>query len=148
MKYALLIITLVVIAVAFTFLWITQRELNTGEADIGGTRINVEIASTIPTRTKGLSDRVSLADDTGMVFVFPVAAKHPIWMKDMNFAIDIIWVRREEIVDIAPNVKPPGPDGELRVYKPRLEADMVVEVVSGFTEEHGIKIGDELKVVQ
>ena len=44
---------------------------------------------------KGLSGRDNLADDEGMFFVFEKSDIYPFWMKDMKFAIDIIWIMED-----------------------------------------------------
>lgn len=63
---------------------------------IGGKKIRVDIADTVVTRTQGLSGRTSLAETDGMLFVFENADRYGFWMKDMNFAIDIIWIDPEK----------------------------------------------------
>ncbi len=144
-------IVLILIAVAFalSFVWLrfSQEQFGKGEARLGGAVVRVDIASTIPTQRRGLSGRESLPDGTGMAFLFWAPARHAIWMKDMRFAIDIVWARDGKIVDIAPNVPPPTvPDELLRTYLPRLEADVVIELPAGFAAEHGLKIGDAAEV--
>lgn len=144
-------IALILIAVAFalSFVWLrfSQEQFGKGEVRLGGTVVQVDIASTIPTQRRGLSGRESLPDGTGMAFVFWAPARHAIWMKDMRFAIDIVWARDGKIVDIAPNVPPPAtPDEHLQTYLPRLESDTVIELPAGFAAEHGLKIGDPAEV--
>lgn len=144
---------LVIAAVAFagSFVWLrfSQERFGTGEARLGGAVVQVDIAASIPTLRRGLSGRDSLPDGTGMAFLFARPAKHAIWMKDMRFAIDIVWVRSGKIVDIAPNVPPPATsDAELQTYLPRLESDTVIELPAGFAAEHGLKIGDPVEVTR
>lgn len=142
-----LIAIAVLFAGSFVFLRITQERTVRGEATLGGTTVSVEIAATIPTLRRGLSGRDSLPDGTGMVLQFPRPERHAIWMKDVRFAIDVVWVREGKIVDIAPNV-PPEPVDEAfpSIYEPRLEADTVIELPAGFAAEHGLKIGDPVEV--
>ncbi len=146
MRY-LLIIAAVVFTLSFVGLRLSQERLGKGEVRLGEARVQVEIAASIPTQRRGLSKRASLPDGTGMVFLFPTPARQAIWMKDMRFAIDIVWARSGKIVDIAPNVPPPAtPDEPLQTYLPRLESDMVIELPAGFATEHGLKIGDPVEV--
>lgn len=59
------------------------------------------------TRVKGLSDRTELKPQTGMLFVFDDSAKECIWMKDMHFNIDIIWLdETKKVTKILQNVSP------------------------------------------
>jgi uncharacterized membrane protein (UPF0127 family) len=67
-------------------------------------------------------------------------------MKDMKFAIDIIWVKDNKIVDITPNVEPQPNKSvfNLTVYYPSEAVDKVLELVAGTAEKYNIKINDEI----
>lgn len=135
-------------AMAASFAWLAwrQNQYGHGTLTIGGQAVSVEIAQTMATRMRGLSGRPSLPDGQGMVFLFPFPGKHAMWMPNMHFSIDIIWVRDGSIVDIAPNV-PPQPAGELpRTYPPRLPANMVIELPTGTANRLGLKIGDTVSL--
>jgi uncharacterized membrane protein (UPF0127 family) len=111
------------------------------------TVIRAEVAATGSTRKNGLSGRQSLGAGEGMLFLFPLADRYPFWMIDMEFPIDIIWIRGRTVVDIAANVPPPIPGttvADLPLYFPRLPADKVLEISAGAAKRAGIKIGDEL----
>lgn len=146
MKTTVMGISAAALLVAFVLLWFIQHRFGKGEAVIAGRTIPVEIASTMVTRAKGLSGRQSLPDDTGMVFLFPLAGKHAMWMPDMRFSIDILWVREGKIVDIAPGVQPMQKGEAPRIYEPRLAADMVVELPAGYAVAHDVHIGDTVEV--
>ena len=61
--------------------------------------ITVEVVDTPETRQQGLSNRASLGDDEGMLFVFDdVSSNHCFWMKDMQFPIDMVWLDEEKRV--------------------------------------------------
>lgn len=111
------------------------------------TLIRAEVASTALARQKGLSGRTSLGAHEGMLFVFPVADHYPFWMIDMHFPIDILWIRGQTVVDIAPDVPAPasGASAEtLPLYLPRFPADKVLEIPAGAAARAGIVIGDVL----
>ena len=42
--------------------------------------------------TRGLSGRDNLKKGTGMLFVFDEIKKHSMWMPDMKFPLDVIWL--------------------------------------------------------
>lgn len=67
-------------------------------AKINGRQYEVTIADTTTERQRGLSGRTSLARDHGMVFVFDQSDRHCMWMKDMRFAIDMLWVNDQGVV--------------------------------------------------
>src|SRR6266542_6597913 len=57
-----------------------------------------QVAKTQPTREKGLSGTTSLRSEEAMLFVYDSDGKWPIWMKDMNYPIDIIWLDKDKKV--------------------------------------------------
>ena len=97
---------------------------------------------------RGLGGRESLADDRGMLFVFPQSGPHSFWMKDMLIPIDIIWISAEGRVVEVKTVQPePGvPDDQLSVYNPNDPALYVLEVRAGLAAEKGVQVGDEAQI--
>lgn len=106
--------------------------------------IRIEIADTAAERTQGLSGRSELGSTSGLLFVFDTSGFHGIWMKDMNFAIDVIWINdRFEIVDIEPNLKP---ETYPKIFEPRVPARFVLETNANYAESFGIKIGERINI--
>lgn len=107
--------------------------------------INAQVANSQNLRKKGLSNKESLSLNSGMLFVFDKAGDWGIWMKDMKFAIDIIWINAEkQIIAIAKNV-PPQPktkDKDLIIYKPGKNAKYILEINAGLSVRHGLVEGD------
>jgi uncharacterized membrane protein (UPF0127 family) len=69
--------------------------------------INFELASDNRSRLRGLSDRDNLPKDRGLLFIFDKQEEQCIWMKDMRFPIDILWLDdNKKILKIEPNVSP------------------------------------------
>ncbi|MBU0758073.1 MAG: DUF192 domain-containing protein [Nanoarchaeota archaeon] len=107
-----------------------------------GSCIDAEVMDTAEKRTKGLMGRESLAEEKGMLFVFDKSGEYAFWMKDTNFAIDMIWVdESDRIVHIERNAQPCKAD-PCKVYAPNADSLFVIEVVSGYSIEHGINKGD------
>jgi uncharacterized membrane protein (UPF0127 family) len=109
----------------------------------------VEVASTIMQKANGLSFRPSLAPDTGMLFLFGSSSIQTFWMKDMNFALDMIWIGGDTVLGFAENVPPPAPGTpiwSLRVYSSPDGTDKVLEVNAGTVAKYNIKVGDMIKV--
>ena len=131
----------------FPDLMLTQPAPKAKHLTIGSTTIALEIADTQSTRSKGLSDRSSLDQNSGMLFVFTETKKYQFWMKGMNFPIDILWIKDNVVVDILKNVPAPAkgtPDQELPLYEPITPINQVLEVNAGFVDAHGIKVGDSI----
>lgn len=109
--------------------------------------INAIVVSEAADRKKGLSGRNSLPLNQGMLFVFEKKGPYQFWMKDMKFAIDIIWIdENKKIVDIIADVPPePGTsDKKLRKYSSRSDALYVLEVNAGLSVLHELGIGDQI----
>lgn len=113
------------------------------EVVIAGQTLRAELALTPESQAQGLSDRNSLAEDAGMLFVFDRPGKYPFWMKDMNFAIDIIWIGEDlRIVYIKKDARP---ESYPEAFGPGKDAKYVLEVVSGFSEKNNLKEGDKVE---
>lgn len=137
------------IGLGFSFGW--QRwHWPTTTIRLAGQNLDVQIAQSIYQQKKGLGDRKSIAPYDGLLFSFVLLDKHGFIMRDMNFPIDIIWFQNGKVVDIASNIQPePGVDEyELRVYYPRTNANLVLEVEAGWAAENGLKIGDFMELVE
>ncbi len=103
--------------------------------------ILVELAQTEAQKALGLGGRDALLPDRGMLFPYAKTDYYTFWMKGMRFDLDIIWICKNRIVDIAANVSAPR-GGPLVKYRPRVPADQVLEVVAGYAANHGWNLGD------
>jgi uncharacterized membrane protein (UPF0127 family) len=113
---------------------------------IGTTTVQASIADSLPERIKGLSDTPYLPEGIVKLFAFGTEGEHSIWMKDMNYAIDIIWVAKAgQIVHIKNNVSPETYPESFASPKP---AWYVIETPAGFVEKSGIDVGDEVVIPQ
>lgn len=108
---------------------------------IGSASFEVEIADNPITQARGLSGREFLPENKGMLFLFSSPAKRGFWMPDMNFSLDIIWIKRNKIVGISENIPPAG-FGELEIYYSPEPADKVLEINAGLSKKYGFMTGD------
>jgi len=137
------------ISTNFSFLPQVQKE-TIKEIKINNTILQIEVADTKEKRSKGLGGREVLASNSGMLFIFPKEDKYSFWMKGLKFPIDIIWIRKNIVVDIIRNAKHPEKnqkDEILPTYLPREQVDMVLEVNGGFVNSHNIKINDTIELI-
>jgi len=118
--------------------------LATGTLVIAG-RVNltVELARTSAEQIRGLSGRPELKSGHGMLFVYDRPQPVSIWMKDMRFPLDILWIRGSRIVKIEKQAPPLDPQGPERIYT--ATADLVLEVPAGFTDHRRIRVGDTVR---
>jgi uncharacterized membrane protein (UPF0127 family) len=111
---------------------------------IGNSQLNLLIAQTEEERNQGLSGRTSLAQNEAMLFIFDTIGYYGFWMKDMHFAIDMIWLDQNfKVVSIQPNVTP---ESYPTVYQPTAPALYVLETNAGFAAQHNIQYGDKLDI--
>ncbi len=110
--------------------------------------LNVEVADNDATREQGLSGRDKLDDGKGMLFDFTNSdfRKPGFWMKDMNFSIDIIWIKDGKVIGVQANAPVPNNDGDLPVYYPPSEISQVLEVPSGWSAKNSIKVGSTVSL--
>lgn len=117
------------------------QEMEVERGVIGETSVTIEIADNDLERMHGLSGVVSMPKNHGVFFIFDESDYHGIWMKEMNFSIDIIWLNEfSEVVHIEKNI---SPETFPNVFRPSKPATYVLEFNSGFVSRNSIKLGDK-----
>ncbi len=110
---------------------------------INDVTIQVDIADTQETRVQGLSGRDSLAEGTGMLFVFDKPAQYGFWMKDMKFSVDIIWIDDKfRIIGVEKDI---SPETFPQIFSPDKDVKYVLEFSTGSSDRYNIKIGDVIQ---
>lgn len=156
--FAGLIITLFLVVGASA--WPTaQRDLTTnqtGQADKNGYAhgavnfsnivVQVQIPTTTATQEMGLAGRSSLTDQQGMLWLFTASERPSFWMRGMKMALDFIWLKNNQVVQIHSQVPPPQKDDNLQIYRPDELVDAVLEVAGGFTSRNQVNVGDIVRV--
>jgi uncharacterized membrane protein (UPF0127 family) len=106
---------------------------------------SVDVMRTDAERARGLMSRQGLDEGQGMFFVFNAQDVYPFWMKNMFFAIDILWIdKNKRVVHIESNVAPCIVD-PCPVYTPAAKAMYVLEIPAGDAVKNGITVGDTLR---
>ncbi|MDQ3018470.1 MAG: DUF192 domain-containing protein [bacterium] len=124
-----------------------EVSINAKTIVVGKEKLTIELRDTDTERAQGLSGRSRLEQDHGMLFDFTnTAYKRPaFWMKNMEFNIDIIWIKDNKIIGIAKNIPAPKTDTEkLLTYSPPSDIDYVLEVNAGWSDAHNITIGESI----
>lgn len=107
---------------------------------LGGRSYSITALRTEAELQKGLSGTESLAVDRAVVFVFPHDARWGIWMKDMNYPIDILWLDgREKIVHLVADAQPSS--YPKTTFTPPKKARYVIELPSGTIKATGVTKG-------
>ena len=115
---------------------------NIVKVQIGSTNYSLELVNTDVTRQQGLSGKPKLEPNTGMLFDFKQNGYWQIWMKDMNFAIDILWLNNQkQVVGVKQDALP---QNYPETYGAEQQSQYVIELPAGSVKERNIKIGDTL----
>lgn len=104
--------------------------------------LTVTHADTEQEREQGLSGVTKLSELGGKLFTFDNEQRHGIWMKDMNFPIDIMWFNNNlELIHIEEDV---DPDTYPAIFVPSSDARFVLEVNAHFVDSLQVQLGDRL----
>lgn len=139
---ASVVLLILVLIIQFVNVYVMPK---TAVIHIGSHRFKASIADTEKTREQGLSGTKSLSPDQAMLFVFDSNNRWAIWMKDMNYPIDIVWLDdSKKVVDfeteVAPDTYP------TKSFFPDVDARYVVELKSGTVKKKAIRIGDQVVI--
>lgn len=130
-----------IILIIVTIFFIKFRSNRSNNITIKDTTITVEIADTNTKRQQGLSDRESLPENTGLLFIFPTSDIHSFWNYHMKFPIDVLWIDDGIIKEIG-NL--PIDAGRPVTYTPKEKASYVLEVNQGVVKKYQWKLGDQV----
>jgi len=147
MKKKIISLILIGIIIILFLLSIVLNKGNIEKVCIHEKCINVEISSTPEELQRGLMFRENLAENSGMLFIFPKEGINSFWMKNTLFNIDIIWLDSDKkIVYLKEDAKPctTNPCG---IFMPESNSKYVLEVNSGFIKSNNVSLGDNFKFI-
>ncbi|MEE4216097.1 MAG: DUF192 domain-containing protein [Xanthomonadales bacterium] len=111
-----------------------------------GERFFVDLALDSDTQALGLMFREEMADDHGMLFVFPVEGMRSFWMKNCRIPLDIFYFDDElRLVNVAENARP-CKTARCPSYPSTGPAQYVLELNAGKASELGGQPGDVLEL--
>lgn len=109
---------------------------------IGRGTFNAFVADTFWKRLIGLMFRDRLDRSECMLFIFNRARRHGIWMRNMLFSIDVVWLGRDRrVVDYVEDIGPCDGLSRCTTYYPKIEDMFIIEFGSGAVRRYGIGIG-------
>lgn len=119
-----------------------ELTLMTAENDSLIATLDIEIADDEYKTQTGLMYRHSMAENQGMLFIFPDSQTRSFYMKNTEFAIDIIYFNSEkELVSIRKNAKPLD-ETSLPSEAP---SQYVLEVNGGLSDTWNLQPGDKFQ---
>lgn len=107
---------------------------------IRGHELRVELANTDETRRTGLMFRRSLAENSGMLFVYDAPGRHAMWMKNTLVALSVAFIDREGRILNIEDMEPLTETAHASVG----EAWYSLETNRGWFTRRGIRPGDRV----
>jgi len=112
-----------------------------------GAELVAEKAVTTAQRARGLMFRDELPAGQGMLLVFPDTGFRSIWMKNVRFPLDLVWLdEQDRVVHLEQNA-PPCPEEPCPDYHSLRKASTVLELNAGAVGKWGIRLGDQLEFI-
>ena len=98
-----------------------------------GTRLAAELVRTPKQHTKGLMYRDSVPPNTGMLFVYDEVKYQQIWMKNVRFDLDVVFLSDDkQITHIERNLKHSAEDApETEIHKVNGYGKYILELGAG-----------------
>ncbi len=111
--------------------------VRTVDLTVGGVAVTAEIADTPALRERGLMGRDSLAENHGMLFVYPDEQIRSFWMRNTPIALDIAFLDRNGTI-INVGTMAPNTDDSTLSLSPAMYA---LEMLAGWFEKNGVEVG-------
>lgn len=150
MRNNILILLTIFITGCFSFFYLNTSSAGEcgaykiAEISIVNTTIRADVADNECKRTLGLSGRDPMGKGEGMLFKYDSEGARGIWMKDMKFPIDILWMNKDmAIVGIGQNVVP---ETYPKIFGEEYPANYVLEVPAGFAVKNHIVLGGIISI--
>ncbi len=139
MRFKLLLITL-------CLLNITACADDSPSVTLAGERFYVDIADDDSERTRGLMFVEQMADNKGMLFLFPDERRRSFWMKNTKIPLDIFYFNAEfKLVSVSENARPCR-TAQCSHYPSSGPAKYVLELNAGKAEQLGVEAGSQLSL--
>ncbi|MCK6413098.1 MAG: DUF192 domain-containing protein [Azonexus sp.] len=119
---------------------VAQAEMPRMELTAGMYRIDAEVAADQQNRMVGLMQRKSMPQHHGMLFVFPQANTHCMWMRNTLLPLSVAFLDESGIVINVEDMQPQTEDSHCA----RRPARFALEMNLGWFRERGIKSGSKI----
>lgn len=110
------------------------------ELTAGFYRIEAEVAADDPNRMQGLMHRRNMAANQGMLFVFPQAARHCMWMRNTLLPLSVAFLDDEGRILNIEDMQPQTEDNHCAAKTARYALEMNL----GWFANKGIKPGTRI----
>ncbi|MFT5144705.1 MAG: uncharacterized membrane protein (UPF0127 family) [Rhodothermales bacterium] len=103
--------------------------------------LDIEIADTDSSRSRGLMQRESLPDKSGMLFVFEQSSMQGFYMANTLMSLDFFFIGADSVIVNTVKYAPPLSLETIPSTGPAL---WVLEVPAGFIDNYGLVAGDQV----
>ena len=104
-------------------------------------KIDIEIAESDYETQTGLMYRSGMEDNQAMLFVFDYVGWHSFYMKNTEFALDILFIDEDlKVASFTDNAQPLDESG----ISSEAPVQYVLEVNAGLREKWGVAVGDSI----
>lgn len=120
-----------------------------GKISVDNAILDVQIADTPDRMTEGLQFQKPLTYNQGMLFVFTGQQIVSMWMKDMQFPLDMIWFDSDgKVAHIEKNLLPCNESLPCQVYDGGMQnTKYVLEVTAGFVDKFNVTAKSKLIIL-
>lgn len=124
-----------------TVLFTKEGELQIHKKDSTEITLAIEFAETDYEVHTGLMYRTTMEENQGMLFIFPDVAMHSFYMKNTEFALDIIFIdENRNIASFQKNAQPLNENG----LSSQVPVKYVLEVNAGLSDKWNLAVGDSI----
>lgn len=128
-KFSLLIILTLIIS-SFTLIYFLSLKSDYLPVQAGLCNFKAELATRPIEQYRGLSNREEIAENEAMLFLFNDLSEQTFVMRNMNFPLDIIFIRDNKIVNMYRDLEPEGSSPQY-LYESKTPVDAVLEIKAG-----------------
>jgi len=118
-----------------------QTQMPRMELNVGFYRIEAEVAADQTNRMQGLMYRRSMPANQGMLFVFPVADRHCMWMRNTFLPLSVAFLDEEGHILNVEDMQPQTENNHCAAGPARFALEMNLGWFSGKGLKSGVRIG-------
>lgn len=120
----------------------SASDITTNTLRVGDFVLPIEVAQTPEARAQGFSGREEPLSGHGMLFIFDRPDFYGFWMKEMKFALDIIWIDENwQVLGVERGVLP---ESFPKSFYPPSPAKYALELRAGDANYFNIDVGTKL----
>ena len=124
---------------------ITDNSIITLKHNESESEIDLEVALSMSKREEGLMFKKELGKNSGMIFVSEQESEMTFWMKNTLISLDMIYLDKNlKVVSFYESTKP---NQTKEIYPSNGNVLYGIEVNSGWSKDHNLKVGDAFSVV-